>query len=64
METYLYELQEDERVYLKRELYDKLDAIKEKIALRAISKLLIPYVNLKFGPRKPTSRRKKKKNKK
>lgn len=63
MKTYLNELEEDERVYLKRELYDKLDAIKEKIALRAIKKFLMPYVNKKFGPR-PISKRKKKKNNK
>lgn len=63
MEIYLKNLEEDEKVYLKRELYDKLDAIKEKIALRAISKFLVPYVIRKFGPKK-TKNSKKKKNKK
>jgi len=58
MEIYYKDLKEDERVYLKRELYDKLDAIRGKIALRAISKFLLPYVIMKFGPRKTKTSKK------
>lgn len=65
MEIYFKDLEEDESVYLKRELYDKLDAIREKIALRAISKFLMPYVIMQFGSRKTkTSKNKTKKMKK
>lgn len=65
MEMNLKELEEDERIYIKREFYDKLDAIKEKIALRAISKFLLPYVNLKFkAKRLKMLKNKKIKNKK
>lgn len=60
MGIYLEELIEEERVYLKREFYDKLDAIKEKIALRAINKFLVPYILNKFGPRKKPKNKTKK----
>lgn len=56
----LKELEEDEKMYFKREFFDKLDVIKEKIALRAISKFLIPYVNLKFKSRRLKMLKKKK----
>jgi len=52
MATHLTELQEFERVYLQREVYDKLDAIRERIALRTITAFIMPYVNLKFKSRK------------
>lgn len=52
MRIHLDELKEKERIYLKREFYDKLDAIKEKIALRAIKKLLEPYIVMKFRSKK------------
>lgn len=65
MEMYLEELKEDEKLYFKREFFDKLDAIKEKIALRTISKFLIPYVNLKFkSKRLHISKKRKTKNQK
>jgi len=65
METYLRELEEEKKLYLKRELYDKLDAIRKKIALRTITKFLIPYANMKFRLRRQKARKKKtpKKNK-
>ncbi|VVC45818.1 Hypothetical protein CINCED_3A002857 [Cinara cedri] len=56
MGTYLEKLKEEERISLKREFYDKLDAIKEKIALRAITKFLMPYILNEFGPRKTTKK--------
>ncbi|KAL5236572.1 hypothetical protein ACI65C_003982 [Semiaphis heraclei] len=59
MATHLAELQEAERVYLKREVYDKLDAIRERIALRTISAFIMPYVNLKFKSRKQKTKKKK-----
>jgi len=59
MSTYLAELQEAERVYLKREVYDKLDAIRERIALRTITAFIMPYVNLKFKSRKKKTKSKK-----
>lgn len=52
MELYLEKLVNEENLYLKRTFYDKLDAIREKIALRSISKFLMPYVIMKFGPRR------------
>lgn len=60
IEMNLMELEEDEKMYFKREFFDKLDAIKEKIALRAISKFLLPYVNLKFKSRRLKMLKKKK----
>lgn len=59
MSKYLAELQEAERVYLKREVYDKLDAIRKRIALRTITTFIMPYVNLKFKSRKKKSKSKK-----
>lgn len=59
MSMYLTELQESERVYLKREVYDKLDAIRKRIALRTITEFIMPYVNLKFKSRKKKSKGKK-----
>jgi len=59
MDTHLAELQEAERIYLKREVYDKLDAIRERIALRTISAFIMPYVNLKFKSRKQKTKSKK-----
>lgn len=64
MEIYHGELEEGETKYLKEELYDKLDAIKEKIALRAIAKFLVPYINTKFGNKRETWKRKKNNKKK
>ncbi|XP_022173408.1 uncharacterized protein LOC111035893 [Myzus persicae] len=59
MATHLADLQESERVYLKREVYDKLDAIRERIALRTITAFIMPYVNLKFKSRKKKIKSKK-----
>ncbi|XP_026819178.1 uncharacterized protein LOC113557833 [Rhopalosiphum maidis] len=59
MSKHLAELQEAERVYLKREVYDKLDAIRERIALRTITAFIMPYVNLKFKSRKKKTKSKK-----
>jgi len=59
MSTYLAELQEAERVYLQREVYDKLDAIRERIALRTITAFIMPYVKLKFKSRKKKTKSKK-----
>lgn len=61
MEIYHTELEEDETMYFKRELYDKLDAIRKKIALRTISTFLLPYVNMKFELRRKEQKPKKKK---
>jgi len=61
MATHLAELQEAERVYLKREVYDRLDAIRQRIALRTISAFIMPYVNLKFKSRKQKTKIKKSK---
>ncbi|CAH1731420.1 unnamed protein product [Aphis gossypii] len=59
MSKYLADLQEAERVYLKREVYDKLDAIRKRIALRTITAFIMPYVNLKFKSRKKKAKSKK-----
>lgn len=64
MEIYLSELEESEEMYLKEELYDKLDAIKEKIALRVIKKFLIPYIHVKFETKRAMLKNKKKNKKK
>lgn len=63
MELYLEKLVNEENLYLKRTFYDKLDAIREKIALRTISKFLMPYVIMKFGPRRQKKLTKKTKTK-
>lgn len=59
MKTHLAELQEAERVYLKREVFDKLDAIRERIALRTITSFIMPYVKLKFKSRGKKTKSKK-----
>jgi hypothetical protein len=59
MEIYQTKLEEDETLYFKRELYDKLDAIRKKIALRTISKFLLLYVNMKFESRRKEQKPKK-----
>lgn len=59
MEMNLNSLEEDERMYLKVELYDKLDAIKEKRALRVISKFMSSYINMKFAKKRQMLKKKK-----
>lgn len=64
MEIYLKELEEDEKAYVKRTVYDKLDAIRKRIALRVISKFLIPYIRMRRSKKKKNKNKKKKKGNK
>lgn len=58
IEVYLKELQDDETMYFKQEFDNRIYAIRKKIALRAISKFLLPYINMKFKSKRLKKKKK------